>query len=148
MASRSLRIWLGLAPIVLLAMACESVGAADHTLALCESALARRLAIENDQARFVSTNSVPIPLSHLVSVYEEDTIAYVAYAVEWERLEAKHAEASRDIGAHCLEPAGIATPTPSPTPTVTPVPTPTRDPAAPRPRGRVLTLPTPTPGGE
>ena len=141
MASRSSRIWLGLAPIVLLAMACESVGAADYTLALCESALERRLAVENDQARVLSSSGRPIPFSRVATI--ED-----GFAEEWERLEAKHAEASRDIDAHCLEPAGIATPTPSPTPTVTPVPTPTRDPAAPRPRGRVLTLPTPTPGGE
>ena len=140
MASRSSRIWLGLAPIVLLAMACESVGAADHTLALCESALERRLAIENDQARVLSFSN-PIPFSRVATI--ED-----GFAEEWGRLGRQHAEAQSDINAHCLEPAGIATPTPSPTPTVTPVPTPTRDPAAPRPRGRVLTLPTPTPGGE
>ena len=129
MASRSLRIWLGLAPIVLLAMACESVGAADHTLALCESALERRLAIENDQARFNSTATNPVPLSHLATFENLGG----GYAVEWERLEAQHAEAQSDINAHCLEPAGIATPTPSPTPTVTPTPTPTPTPGPPTP---------------
>ena len=142
MASRSLRIWLGLAPIVLLAMACESVGAADHTLALCESALARRLAVENDQARVVAE----VPISRYAAI-GPDVVGNRGFPAEWERLEAQHAEAQSDINAHCLEPAGIATPTPSPTPTVTPVPTPTRDPDAPRPRGRVLPPPA-TPGGE
>ena len=128
MASRSLRIWLGLAPIVLLAMACESVGAADHTLALCESALERRLAIENDQARVVAE----FPISALAAA-GLGAVGNRGFAPEWERLEAQHAEAQSDINAHCLEPAGIATPTPSPTPTVTPTPTPTPTPGPPTP---------------
>ena len=150
MALRSLRKW-SIGAVLLVAVGCGGgvSGAADDpvdpsafTLALCESALERRLAIENDQARFLATG---VPLSALQS---DDGVL----GAEWRRLEAQHEEAERDIAAHCLVPAGVATPTPSPTPTVTPTAPPTLDPrptAAPLPRRRTLVpiRPTPTGGG-
>ena len=99
MAGRSFRIWLGLAPTVLLvAIACESVGGADRTLLLCESALERRLAVENDQARILSFPN-PLPLSWLAAIDDGSGDAYVE---EWERLAAIHAEAEQDIGTYCM----------------------------------------------
>ena len=142
MTGRRLRKWVGLGPIVLLvAIACESVGPAEHTLALCESALARRLAVENDQARFLGESTLAF------SAFE--TAAHSG-GVEWRRLEAQHAEAQSDINTYCLELVDLATPTPSPIPTATPPePTPTGDPDAPRVRRRSLIPglePTPTEG--
>ena len=142
MALRSLRKW-SIGAVLLVAVGCGGgvPGAADDpvdpsafTLALCESALDRRLAIENDQARFLVSGS---PLS----AWHDDRTGVLG--AEWERLEAQRAEAERDIAVHCLVPAGVATPTPSPTPTVTPTlePTPT---ATPIPRRRSI-VPT---GGE
>ena len=121
MALRSLRKW-SIGAVLLVAVGCGGgvPGAADDpvdpsafTLALCESALERRLAIENDQARVVDN----VPLAWLI-----------AFDSEWRRLERQRAEAGRDINTYCLEAAKLATPTPTPTPTATPTlgpPTPT-----------------------
>ena len=145
MALRSLRKW-SIGAVLLVAVGCGGgvPGAADDpvdpsafTLALCESALERRLAIENDQARFLATG---VPLSALQS---DDGVL----GAEWRRLGRQRAEAGRDINTYCLEAARLATPTPSPTPTATPTATPTLEPrptATPIPRRRTI-VPT---GGE
>ena len=100
-------VWL-IAPVVLLA-ACQSTSAADTTLALCQSALERRLAVENDQARF----------------FGENFIAFSAVqGSEWDRLAAQHAQAEQDINTYCLLPAELLIPTVTPIPTATPTPAP------------------------
>ena len=134
MALRSLTKW-SIGAVLLVAVGCGGgvPGAADDpvdpsafTLALCESALERRLAIENDQARVVDN----VPLSW-----------HIAFNSEWRRLGRQRAEAGRDINTYCLEAAKLATPTPTPTATPTLEPRPT---ATPIPRRRSI-VPT---GGE
>ena len=97
--------------MLLVAVGCGVPAASDvvpsaFTLALCESALERRLAVENDQARVVAE----FPISALAAA-GLGAVGNRGFAPEWERLEEQHAEASRDISALCLVPAGIATPT-------------------------------------
>ena len=150
MALRSLRKW-SIGAVLLVAVGCGGgvPGAADDpvdlsafTLALCESALERRLAIENDQARVLSFGD-GLPLSYMQTFGVDSR----GFSLEWRRLEAQRAEAGRDINTYCLEAARLATPTPSPTPTVTPTAPPTLEPmptATPIPRRRSI-VPT---GGE